>query len=182
MIRGYWISQVVGTLAKLAIADQLAAGPRSVDDLASRIGCDPEATARLLRAASALGLVSKTQEDRFVLTDLGELLADIPGSLRDSAIALGLEPAARLRKIYLPLASRTILAGIKTSAVINIGTATLAALIGAGGLGEPILSGLNLNDNATILEGAIPAALLALLVQGLFDLLDRFLIPRGLRL
>jgi SAM-dependent methyltransferase len=88
MIRGYWISQVVGTLAKLAIADQLAAGPRSVDDLASRIGCDPEATARLLRAASALGLVSKTQEDRFVLTDLGELLADIPGSLRDSAIAL----------------------------------------------------------------------------------------------
>ncbi|HEX5176629.1 MAG TPA: glycine betaine ABC transporter substrate-binding protein, partial [Chthoniobacteraceae bacterium] len=89
-------------------------------------------------------------------------LQDIPPSLRDSAIALGLEPGARLRKIYLPLASRTILAGIKTSAVINIGTATLAALIGAGGLGEPILSGLNLNDNVTILEGAIPAALLAL--------------------
>ncbi|MBA3963520.1 MAG: ABC transporter permease subunit [Chthoniobacterales bacterium] len=109
-------------------------------------------------------------------------LQDIPPTLRDSAIALGLEPVARLRKIYLPLASRTILAGIKTSAVINIGTATLAALIGAGGLGEPILSGLNLNDNATILEGAIPAALLALLVQGLFDLLDRLLIPRGLRL
>jgi osmoprotectant transport system permease protein len=109
-------------------------------------------------------------------------LQDIPPALRDSAIALGLEPFARLRKIYLPLASRTILTGIKTSAVINIGTATLAALIGAGGLGEPILSGLNLNDNATILEGAIPAALLALLVQGLFDLLDRVLIPRGLRL
>ena len=109
-------------------------------------------------------------------------LQDIPPALRDSAIALGLEPGARLRKIYLPLASRTILAGIKTSAVINIGTATLAALIGAGGLGEPILSGLNLNDNATILEGAIPAALLALVVQGGFDLLDRFLIPRGLRL
>ena len=109
-------------------------------------------------------------------------LQEIAPALRDSAIALGLEPAARLRKIYLPLASRTILAGIKTSAVINIGTATLAALIGAGGLGEPILSGLNLNDNATILEGAIPAALLALMVQGLFDLLDRLLIPRGLRL
>jgi osmoprotectant transport system permease protein len=107
-------------------------------------------------------------------------LQEIAPALRDSAIALGLEPAARLRKIYLPLASRTILAGIKTSAVINIGTATLAALIGAGGLGEPILSGLNLNDHATILEGAIPAALLALLVQGFFDLLDRFLIPRGL--
>ncbi|HEY3662390.1 MAG TPA: glycine betaine ABC transporter substrate-binding protein [Chthoniobacterales bacterium] len=109
-------------------------------------------------------------------------LQEIPAALRDSATALGLESGARLRKIYLPLASRTILAGIKTSAVINIGTATLAALIGAGGLGEPILSGLNLNDHATILEGAIPAALLALLVQGLFDLLDRFLIPRGLRL
>jgi osmoprotectant transport system permease protein len=109
-------------------------------------------------------------------------LQGIPSGLRDSAIALGLEPFARLRKIYLPLASRTILAGIKTSAVINIGTATLAALIGAGGLGEPILSGLNLNDNVTILEGAIPAALLALIVQGVFDLLDRVLIPRGLRL
>lgn len=109
-------------------------------------------------------------------------LQDIAPSLRESAAALGLEPGARLRKIYLPIASRTILAGIKTSAVINIGTATLAALIGAGGLGEPILSGLNLNDHATILQGAIPAALLALVVQWLFDLLDRILIPKGLRL
>jgi osmoprotectant transport system permease protein len=109
-------------------------------------------------------------------------LQDIPRPIRDSAIALGLEPAAQLRKIYLPMASRSILAGIKTSAVINIGTATLAALIGAGGLGEPILSGLNLNDHVTILKGAVPAALLALLVQWSFDLLDRVLIPRGLRL
>jgi osmoprotectant transport system permease protein len=109
-------------------------------------------------------------------------LQDIAPSLRESAVALGLEPGARLRKIYLPIASRTILAGIKTSAVINIGTATLAALIGAGGLGEPILSGLNLNDHATILQGAIPAAILALLVQWCFDLLDRILIPKGLRL
>ncbi|MFL6530052.1 MAG: glycine betaine ABC transporter substrate-binding protein [Chthoniobacterales bacterium] len=109
-------------------------------------------------------------------------LQDISPPLRESAIALGLPPFARLRRIYLPMASRTILAGIKTSAVINIGTATLAALIGAGGLGEPIISGLNLNDHRTILQGAIPAALLALLVQWLFDLLDRFLIPKGLRL
>ena len=109
-------------------------------------------------------------------------LQDIPRALRESAIALGLSPTARLWQIYLPMASRSILAGIKTSAVINIGTATLAALIGAGGLGEPILSGLNLNDHATILEGAIPAALLALLVQWGFDLLDRILIPKGLRL
>ncbi len=109
-------------------------------------------------------------------------LQDIAQPLRESAIALGLESGARLRQIYLPIASRTILAGIKTSAVINIGTATLAALIGAGGLGEPILSGLNLNDHATILQGAIPAAILALLVQWSFDLLDRILIPKGLRL
>jgi len=109
-------------------------------------------------------------------------LQDIPRSLRESAIALGLSPMTRLWEIYLPMASRSILSGIKTSAVINIGTATLAALIGAGGLGEPILSGLNLNDHVTILEGAIPAAVLALLVQWFFDLLDRVLIPKGLRL
>jgi osmoprotectant transport system permease protein len=109
-------------------------------------------------------------------------LQDIPRSLRESAVALGLSPTARLWQIYLPMASRSILAGIKTSAVINIGTATLAALIGAGGLGEPILSGLNLNDHVTILEGAIPAALLALIVQWLFDVLDRVFIPKGLRL
>jgi osmoprotectant transport system permease protein len=109
-------------------------------------------------------------------------LQDIPRSLRESAIALGLSPITRLWEIYLPMASRSILSGIKTSAVINVGTATLAALIGAGGLGEPILSGLNLNDHVTILEGAIPAALLALLVQWFFDLLDRVLIPKGLRL
>ena len=108
-------------------------------------------------------------------------LQDIPRSLRESAIALGLSPITRLWEIYLPMASRSILSGIKTSAVINIGTATLAALIGAGGLGEPILSGLDLNDRVTILQGAIPAALLALLVQWFFDLLDRVLIPKGLR-
>src|SRR5256714_11790140 len=109
-------------------------------------------------------------------------LQDIPRALRESAVALGLSPAARLWQIHLPMASRSILAGIKTSAVINVGTATLAALIGAGGLGEPILSGLNLNDHVTILQGAIPAAILALLVQWSFDLLDRLLIPKGLRL
>lgn len=109
-------------------------------------------------------------------------IQDIPPPLRESAKALGLEPWARLVKVYLPMASRTILAGIKTSAVINVGTATIAALIGAGGYGEPIISGLSLNDNRTILEGAIPAAALALLVQLAFDLLDRVLIPRGMRL
>lgn len=109
-------------------------------------------------------------------------IQDIAMPLRESAAALGLEPRAQLFRIFLPMASRSILAGIKTSAVINVGTATLAALIGAGGLGEPILSGLNLNDHATILEGAIPAAVLAFLVQMFFDFLDRLLIPKGLRI
>jgi osmoprotectant transport system permease protein len=109
-------------------------------------------------------------------------LQDIPLPLRESAAALGLDPRAQLTKVYLPMASRSILAGIKTSAVINVGTATLAALIGVGGLGEPIISGLNLNDTNTILMGAVPAAVLALLVQFGFEALDRVIIPRGLRL
>jgi osmoprotectant transport system permease protein len=95
---------------------------------------------------------------------------------------LALKPGTRLLKIFLPLASPSILAGIKTSAIINIGSATLAALIGAGGLGEPIISGLNLDDNKLILAGAIPAALMALAAQGGFSILDRFIIPRGLRI
>ena len=87
-------------------------------------------------------------------------LRDIPPQIRDAAEVLSLKPRTRLLKIYLPLASPSILTGIKTSAIINIGSATLAALIGAGGLGEPIISGLNLNDHTLILEGAIPAALI----------------------
>jgi len=109
-------------------------------------------------------------------------LRDIPPQIRDAAEVLALKPRTRLLRIFLPLASPSILAGIKTSTIITIGSATLAALIGAGGLGEPIISGLNLNDGTTILEGAMPAALLAVAAQGLFSILDRFLIPRGLRL
>jgi osmoprotectant transport system permease protein len=109
-------------------------------------------------------------------------LDGIPSALRESAAALGLTPWAQLLRVELPLASRTILAGIRTSAVIAVGTATLAAFIGAGGFGAPISTGLNLDDTNLILEGAIPAALLALLVEGLFALFDRTIIPRGLRL
>jgi osmoprotectant transport system permease protein len=109
-------------------------------------------------------------------------LVTIPAPLLEASQALGLSPRARLFKVSLPMASPAIMAGIKTSAVINVGTATLAALIGAGGLGDPILSGIQLRQHALILEGAIPAALLALLVQLGFDQLDRVVIPRGLRL
>jgi osmoprotectant transport system permease protein len=108
-------------------------------------------------------------------------LREIPAPLSESAQALGLTPWETLRLIELPLASRSILAGIKTSAVLTVGTATVAAFIGAGGFGEPISVGLNLNDTPTILEGAIPAALLALIVQALFALVDRAVVPRGLR-
>jgi osmoprotectant transport system permease protein len=109
-------------------------------------------------------------------------LVGIANSVRESAIALGLPAAARLWKIELPLASPTILAGIKTAAVINVGYATLGAFIGAGGYGQPILTGLRRNDLETILIGAIPAAALALLVQGLFELAERLVVPKGLRL
>jgi len=104
-------------------------------------------------------------------------LHDIPKEIQESAAALGLSSAARLRIVELPLATRSILAGIKTSAVINVGTATLGALIGAGGYGQPILTGIRLDDTSLILQGAIPAAVLALLVQWAFELLERKLLP-----
>ncbi len=109
-------------------------------------------------------------------------LMNISPEIKESVQALGLSRFAMLRMIELPLASRSILAGIKTSAVINVGTATLGALIGAGGYGQPILTGIRLDNIGLILEGAVPAAVLALLVQGLFDLLEHVVVPRGLRL
>ena len=109
-------------------------------------------------------------------------LRSIPEDLRSSAGALGLPGLARLRLVELPLASRTILSGVKTSAVLCVGTATLGALVGAGGLGQPIFTGIRLDDFALVLEGALPAAALALAVQGAFDLAERLLVPRGLRM
>ncbi|HMV51886.1 MAG TPA: ABC transporter permease subunit, partial [Blastocatellia bacterium] len=100
-------------------------------------------------------------------------LLDIPAALRESAEALGLSRMTQLFRIELPLASRSILSGIKTAAVINVGTATIGALIGAGGYGQPILVGIRRDDIGTILQGAIPAAVLALLLQGVFELIER---------
>jgi osmoprotectant transport system permease protein len=109
-------------------------------------------------------------------------LNSIPARLQESAASLGLPWHVRLLRVEAPLAARTIIAGISTAAVINVGTATLGALIGAGGYGEPILTGIRLNNLPLILEGAVPAAMLALLVMALFQLLERALTPRGLRL
>jgi osmoprotectant transport system permease protein len=109
-------------------------------------------------------------------------LKGIDPSIRETAEALGLSARAKLLRIELPLASRTILAGIKTAAVINVGFATLGALIHAGGYGQPILTGLRLDRIDLILEGAVPAAVLAVLTQLLFELTERAVVPKGLRL
>lgn len=89
-----------------------------------------------------------------------------------AAVAIGMTPGQVLRYVRLPLAAPVIMAGIRTAAVINVGTATLAAFIGAGGLGDPIVAGLSLSDTRMILSGAIPAAGLALVVDAGLGLLE----------
>lgn len=101
--------------------------------------------------------------------------------IKKVAAGMGLTKWQRLRYVEIPMAMPTIFAGIKTAAVVNIGTATLAAFIGAGGLGEFIVTGLALNDTGLILKGAIPAACLAILIEFLFELAERFLIPKHLK-
>jgi osmoprotectant transport system permease protein len=105
-------------------------------------------------------------------------LNGVPAGLREAGTALGLTPAQRWRSIDLPLAAPTLVAGIKTATVITVGTATIAAFVGAGGLGERIVTGLALDDHALLLAGALPAAALALAAQGLFGLLERWTQPR----
>ena len=107
-------------------------------------------------------------------------IVGIGRGMRQAAMALGLRPGQRLWLVELPLAAPSILAGVKTSAVINVGTATIAAFIGAGGYGERIAAGLALNDNVTLLAGAIPAAALALIVQAAFEIGEKRLawLPR----
>jgi osmoprotectant transport system permease protein len=109
-------------------------------------------------------------------------LATIDRQLGEIADILGVVGWRRLTRIELPLASVNVLAGIKTAVIWTVGTATLAAFIGGGGYGTLIVRGLALDDVRTILAGAVPAALMALLFHGLFELIDRALVPRGLRL
>jgi osmoprotectant transport system permease protein len=117
-----------------------------------------------------------------ILNNTSAGLRAIPPSVRESAEGLGLSPWARLWRVELPMASGAILAGVRTSAVICVGTATLGSLIGAGGYGQPIQTGIQMNDHREILFGAVPAAVMALVVQGLFGVAERVLVPRGLRL
>jgi osmoprotectant transport system permease protein len=120
------------------------------------------------------------------LYSLYPILRNTYTGVRDSAPeavaageALGMTPRQVLRHIRLPLAAPVIMAGIRTAAVINVGTATLAAFIGAGGLGDPIAAGLALSDTRMILSGAIPAALLALAVDGALGVVERWVRPGG---
>ena len=106
-------------------------------------------------------------------------LQSVSGGMAQAALSLGLTPRQVLVHVQLPLAAPTLLAGIKTAAVINVGTATMAAFIGAGGFGERIVAGLAVNDSDVMLAGALPAAVLALVVQGGFDLAERW--ARGSR-
>lgn len=130
-----------------------------------------------LPAVMALFLYSLLPIVRNTLTGL----FGVDPLLKQVATGMGLTRRQQLLRVELPLAVPTILAGIKTAAVISIGTATLAAFVGAGGLGEPIITGLTLNDHRLILEGAIPAALLAVAVELLFELLERRVMPPHLR-
>jgi osmoprotectant transport system permease protein len=108
-------------------------------------------------------------------------LTEIPPNLQEAALALGLPAKERFWRIEFPLATRAIASGIKVAAVINIGFATLGALIGAGGYGQPILTGIRLDDMGLILMGAIPAALMAVAAQFSFEFIERMVGPKGLR-
>jgi len=107
-------------------------------------------------------------------------LRDAAPSVVETGRALGMTEWQILRSVRLPLAAPTIMAGIRTSAIWTVGTATLAAFIGAGGLGVPIVSGLQLADVHVILSGALPATILALVVDGLLGWIERLIRPRGL--
>jgi osmoprotectant transport system permease protein len=129
----------------------------------------------VLPAVVALFLYSLYPILRNTYTGVRDAAPDAVGAGR----ALGMTPRQILRYIRLPLAAPIIMAGVRTAAVINVGTATLAAFIGAGGLGDPIAAGLALSDTRMILSGAIPAALLAIGVDGVLGLVERVVRPGG---
>ena len=109
-------------------------------------------------------------------------ICDADPAAVDSARSLGMTEGQILKDIRFPLAIPVIMAGVRTAAVITVGTATLAAFIGAGGLGDPIVAGLALSDSRMILSGAIPAAVLAFLVDGALGILQRIVTPTGLEI
>ncbi len=157
VIRAIGITQTVPSLALLAFMIPLLG-----------IGAPPAITA--LFVYSLFPMVRNTFSG----------VRDASPSAVTAASALGMTARQVLLHVRLPLAAPIIMAGVRTAAVITVGTATLAAFIGAGGLGEPIISGLQSNDTTEILSGAVPAAALALSVDGVLALVERHLTPRGL--
>ena len=154
---GRWVLGAVGILQTIPSLALLAL----LITMLGRIGTLPALLALFLYAL--LPIVANTAAG----------LDGVSRGVRQAADALGLRPGQRLALIELPLAAPTIVAGIRTAAVINVGTATVAAFVGAGGFGERITAGLALNDGATMLAGAVPAALLAIVVQLLLDAVAR---------
>jgi osmoprotectant transport system permease protein len=162
---GAWVLGAVGlmqTVPSLALLAFLIA-------LLGSIGFVPALTALFLYAL--LPIVRNTVAG----------LTSVPDGQRAAARALGFREPEVLCLVELPLALPTLMAGVTTAAVINVGTATVAAFVGAGGLGERIVAGLAVNDTDRMLAGAVPAALLALVVQAAFGLLERRLVPAPLR-
>ncbi len=104
-------------------------------------------------------------------------LQSVDRTVLESAMAMGMTPRQVLTMVELPLALPSIVAGVRVATVIGVGTATIAAFIGAGGLGEYIFRGLSMVDGTIILAGAIPAAILALVADALFGWLERWLSP-----
>jgi osmoprotectant transport system permease protein len=159
---GPWIFAVVGLLQTIPSLALLAA----LIPLLGRIGTVPAIVALSLYAL--LPIVRNTATG----------LEQVPAGLRQAGMALGMTRLQLWRLVDWPLSLPIVLAGIKTAAVVTVGTATIAAFIGAGGYGERIAQGLALNDSTALLAGAIPAAVLALLTQAAFDLLERLARPR----
>jgi osmoprotectant transport system permease protein len=164
-LRWPWLAQPVFALAGLVQTIPSLALLAFLVAMVGAIGIVPAAIALFL-----YGLLPIVRNTHTGLVGVGD-------GLRQAATALGLSVRDRLLHLELPLAAPSILAGIKTAAVINVGTATIAAFVGAGGYGERIASGLALNDSALLLAGAIPAAALALVTQALLELAERYALP-----
>src|SRR5450631_391359 len=103
----------------------------------------------------------------------------VPAELVDAAQGMGMGPRDILRRVELPNALFVVLAGVRTAMAVNVGTAPIAFLIGGGGLGELIFTGIDLQEPAMMLAGAIPTAMLAVAVDFLFGQVQYWLVPRG---
>ncbi len=106
-------------------------------------------------------------------------LESVPPTVVDAARGMGMGRWRVLLTVELPLSARVVMAGVRTSVVINIGTATVAAAVGAGGLGDPIIGGINVQNMAYVLQGASAAALLAVVADGLLAGVERVVTPAG---